>query len=91
MRMMRYGAFGWYVKTEHGVIGIVRIDWEYENSTTHRVYYDDAYYVIRQGEAEYMAAERDVLLEMLGEYENVNIYTGKYNENGKLMPRFYIN
>ena len=76
------GVFGWYAKTENGVIGIVRVTWRFYTEK-YRDYYDDAYYIIEYGSDECKAIDRDALLELLGDYEATYIYTGEYNEYGK--------
>ena len=82
------GVFGWYAKTENGVIGIVRVTWCFYTEK-YQHYYDDAYYIIEYGADECKAIDRDALLELLGEYEVTYIYTGEYNEYGKYSDRVY--
>ena len=82
------GVFGWYAKTENGVIGIVRVTWRFYTEK-YQDYYDDAYYIIEYGSDEYKAIDRDALLELLGDYEATYIYTGEYNEYGKDFIRVY--
>ncbi len=88
-----YGIFGWYAKTENGVVGVIRISWTYtRNYVSNKDYYepyktsffDDAYYIIEYGEDTCKAIDRDELLERIGEYEKSNIFTGKYDETGKV-------
>ena len=82
------GIFGWYAKTEGGVIGVVRVTWCYV-SNEYDLCFDDAYYIIEYGSNECKAIDRDALLELLGEYEATYIYTGEYNEYGKDFVREY--
>ena len=82
MENTTHGIFGWYAKTEDGIIGVVRVTWRYR-SNTYSSYFDDAYYIIEYGSNECKAIERDLLLEKLGQYEKDYIYTGKYDEYGK--------
>ena len=82
LRTTTGGVFGWYAKTENGVVGIVRVTWRF-CTEKYRNYYDDAYYIIEYGSDECKAIDRDALLELLGDYETMYIYDGKYNENGK--------
>ncbi len=82
LRNTTSGVFGWYAKTENGVVGIVRVTWCFYTEK-YRDYYDDAYYIIEYGSDECKAIDRDALLELLGDYEATNIYTGEYNEYGK--------
>ena len=82
------GIFGWYAKTEGGVIGVVRVTWCYV-SNEYDLCFDDAYYIIEYGSNECKAIDRDALLELLGEYEATNIYTGEYNEYGKYSDIVY--
>ena len=85
------GVFGWYAKTESGVIGIIRVTWcfysEKDNHYYDNFFYDDAYYIIEYGSDKVEPINRDALLEKLGEYETTYIYTGKYDEYGKVRNR----
>ncbi len=82
MENTTHGIFGWYAKTESGIIGVVRVTWCYL-SDSYKLHFDDAYYIIEYGSNECKAIERDSLLEKFGSYEKDYIYTGKYDENGK--------
>ena len=82
LRNTTSGVFGWYAKTENGVIGIVRVTWCFYTEK-YQDYYDDAYYIIEYGSDECKAIDRDALLELLGDYETTYIYTSEYNEYGK--------
>ncbi len=82
LRNTTSGVFGWYAKTENGVIGIVRVTWCFYTEK-YQKYYDDAYYIIEYGSDECKAIDRDALLELLGDYEATYIYSGEYNEYGK--------
>lgn len=82
LRNTTSGIFGWYAKTETGVIGIIRVTWCFYTEKQ-QFYYDDAYYIIEYGANECNPISRDALLELLGEYEATYIYTGEYNEYGK--------
>ena len=75
--------FCWYAKTDAGVLGIVRVNWKYNNGN--RDCYDDAYYVIEYGSNECSPVDRDTLLEMLGDYETSYIYKHEYTEYGKFI------
>ena len=83
------GVFGWYAKTENGVVGIIRVTWCFYTEK-YQDYYDDAYYIIEYGSDECKAIDRDALLELLGDYEATYIYTGEYNEYGKDFIRVYF-
>ena len=82
VKMKTTGLFGWYAKTEDGVIGILRVTWSIF-SRDREYYYDDAYFVVEYGSQECRQINRDDLLELLGEYEATYIYTGEYYEYGK--------
>lgn len=82
LRKTTSGVFGWYAKTENGIIGVVRVTWCFYTEK-YRNYYDDAYYIIEYGSDECKAIDRDALLQLLGDYEATYIYTGEYNEYGK--------
>ena len=88
LRNTTSGVFGWYAKTENGVIGIVRVTWCFYTEK-YQYYYDDAYYIIEYGSDECKAINRDALLELLGDYEATYIYTGEYNEYGKYSDIVY--
>ncbi len=77
------GVFGWYAKTEEGVIGVVRVTWCYV-SNQYDLYFDDAYYIIEYGSNECKAIARDALIEKLGEYETTYVFNGEYDEHGKV-------
>ena len=77
------GVFAWYAKTENGVIGVIRISWHFDAKLSY--YYDDAYYIIESGSAEYTPIDRDALLEKLGDCETTYICTGTYSEYGILI------
>ncbi len=79
-----HGIFGWYAKTEDGVIGIVRVTFcIYQKPVRH---YDDAYFIVEYGSDTYSPIDRDDLLERLGDYETTYIYEGDYDESGKIRP-----
>ena len=80
------GIFGWYAKTEEGVIGIVRVTWCYV-SDEYDLCFDDAYYTVKYGSDECKAIDRDALLDMLGNYESTYIFSGEYDELGKVYDR----
>ena len=88
LRNTTSGVFGWYAKTENGVIGIVRVTWCF-CTEKYQFYYDDAYYIIEYGSDECKAIDRDALLDLLGDYETTYIYTEEYNEYGKYSDRVY--
>ena len=88
LRNTTSGVFGWYAKTENGVIGIVRVTWRFY-TVKYQYYYDDAYYIIEYGSDECKAIDRDALLDLLGDYETTYIYTGEYNKYGKYSDRVY--
>ncbi|MBQ8850554.1 MAG: hypothetical protein IJ011_10765 [Clostridia bacterium] len=81
-------VFGWYAKTDTGVVGIIRVTWCF-STEKYPPYYDDAYYIIEYGEDECKPIDRDALLERLGDCEATYIYTGKYNEYGKIIDIVY--
>lgn len=85
LRLSSYGIFGWYAKTDDGVIGIVRVSWSYSGKLGDGLRLDDAYYIIEYGSKTCKPIDRDALLERLGECESTYIYTGEYNERGKDM------
>ena len=83
MKNTVHGIFGWYAKTEEGIIGIIRVTWCYR-SNYYDLYYDDAYYIIEYGSNEYKPIDRDSLLKKFGKYESTFIYTGAYDALGKV-------
>ena len=80
------GIIGWYAKTDDGIIGIIRVSWCYV-SEEFDLYYDDAYYIIEYGSDVCTFMDRDELLEKHGEYENLYVYTGDYDDLGKVYDR----
>lgn len=79
------GAFGWYAKTENGVIGIIKVEWYFYCRPNN--YLDDSYFIIEYGSSTCKQIDRDELLELLGDYETTYIYTGEYDdEYGKWNP-----
>lgn len=88
-----YGIFGWYAKTENGVIGIVRVTWCYRNTQLgHYItdrYYDDAYYIIEPGQNECSRIQKDALCERIGQYETSYIFNGNYDAYGKIVDDQY--
>jgi len=90
MKNTDHGIFGWYAKTEEGIIGIIRVTWCYR-SNYYDLYYDDAYYIIEYGSNEYKPIDRDSLLKKFGEYESTFIYTGAYDALGKVdVPKLVL-
>ncbi len=79
LKLSSYGIFGWYAKTENGVIGVVRVTWSY-----YKGYSDDAYFIIESGSEECRPIDRDALLRRIGKYETTYIFDGAYNRNGKI-------
>ncbi|MBR2906838.1 MAG: hypothetical protein IKC26_02180 [Clostridia bacterium] len=88
LRNTTNGIFGWYAKTEAGVIGIVRVTWCFFSEGLD-FFYDDAYYIVEYGSNVCKPIDRDALLERLGEYEATYIYTGEYGEYGKVFDTVY--
>jgi hypothetical protein len=79
LKLSSYGIFGWYAKTEDGVIGVVRVTWSY-----YKGYMDDAYFIIESGSDQCRPIDRNALLRRIGSYETTYIYDGAYNHNGKI-------
>jgi hypothetical protein len=79
-----YSIIGWYAKTAHGVLGIVRVSWQQGRMS------DDAYYVVEYGSQVCHAIDRDDLLRLFGEYETTYIYDGPYDESGKARPNVEV-
>jgi hypothetical protein len=88
-RSITTGVFGWYAKTEKGVIGVVRVNWCFDMYS--KQFYDDAYYIIEYGSGVCKAIDRDDLLELFGEYETTYVYSGEYYEFGKYGNGIYKN
>ena len=91
LELSSYGIFGWYAQTENGIIGIVRVAFSYRMGWVDDVFrgsvYDDLYYVIEEGSDTCVQVARDDLLARIGEYETQYIFTGDYDEYGKIMSR----
>ena len=82
--LFNHGIFAWYEKTSEGIIGVVRINWCFYE--TGKNYYDDAYYIVKNGSDTCQPISNKDLLAMLGEEEHPYIYNDDYDTNGKLNP-----
>ena len=82
------GVFGWYAKTEDGVLGIVRVNWTIFTEN-YDYYYDDAYFIVEYGGDSCTQIIRDHLLTKLGEYEATYIFDGEYDTHGKVFEQIY--
>lgn len=79
-----YGIFGWYEKTENGVLGIVRVSWKYTQTQGNNTFYDDQYFVITSDAKTAQSIDRDTLLKH-HTYASDFIFQGEYDENGKVL------
>lgn len=79
-----YGIFGWYEKTENGVLGIVRVSWKYTKTQGYNTFYDDQYFVITPNSKTAQSIDRDALLKQHA-YASDFIFQGEYDENGKVI------
>ena len=75
-----YGVFGWYAKTNDGVIGIIKLSFSCR-SPKNKDLYDDAYYVVKYGSDEITPVDRDDLLDLPG---HNFVYSGAYDDKGKV-------
>ena len=75
-----YGVFGWYAKTNDGVIGIIKLSFSCR-SPENKDLYDDAYYVVKYGSDEITPVDRDDLLDLPG---HNFVYSGAYDDKGKV-------
>ena len=80
-----HGIFGWYAKTNDGVVGVVRVTWQYRSEQM-----DDSYYIVDNNANVIRSIDRDDLLEKLGEYETTYIFDGSYDKNGKIFEKIAI-
>ena len=80
-----HGIFGWYAKTKDGIVGVVRVTWQYRSGQM-----DDSYYIVDKNSDGVMSIDRDDLLEKLGEYEATYIFDGSYDKNGKILAEIAI-
>ena len=85
LELYKHGFFGWYAKTNDGVVGIVRVTWDFRFGAI-----DDAYFIVDQTANEIRQIDRDSLIEKFGEYETPYIYKGEYGKNGKIWPVVYF-
>ena len=83
--MLCYGIFGFYAKTADGVVGVVRVSWQFKGDKEYYNLYDDAYYVVRSGDDKTYPIERDRLLELLVN-ASYYVYDGQYDDTGKILP-----
>ncbi len=86
LTLSSYGIFGWYAKTERGVVGIVRVTWAIGLTGRLGELCDDAYFILEHGEDTCRPIARDDLLELFGDYETTYIFDGNYDEEGKILP-----
>ena len=90
MELREHGIFGWYAQTENGIIGIVRVTISYQSDVGYinDIYrgnlFDDLYFILESESDAYKAITRDDLLARIGEYETDYIFTGEYDEYGKV-------
>ena len=77
-----YSIEGRYSKSNGNVYGIIRIDWTFGDMTDYDFLNDDKYYLISYGSNEVTSIERDDVLALLT--SEASIYTGGYNERGKI-------
>ena len=92
LELKDHGIFGWYAKTDSGVIGVIRVTEYYllQNEFRRKIY-DDCYFILDAGKDTYEPISRDDLLTRIGEYETTYIFTGEYDEFGKILspqPRY---
>lgn len=80
------GIFPWYAKTEEGVVGIIQVSWCYIGDYRSKLglLFDDAYFIVTTKSETYAQIGRDELLEMFGDLETTYIYTGEYDNLGKV-------
>ena len=86
-----YQIFSWYAKTPYGVLGIVRVDWKCieRNGNSYKTHEDDAYFIIEPGSDRVQNIGRDSLLFRLEDYERTYIFSGQYNNEGKVR-KYYV-
>ncbi len=70
------GAYGWYEKTDKGVLAFVKVIWMYDYEGYGYIY-DDLYIQLTLDGTQ--VRTRDQMLDILG--ENSNIYTGSYDDD----------
>lgn len=88
-KLQSSGVFGWYAKTDNGVIGVIRVSWYYKDTALGHYeddcYFDDAYYIIEYGSDECVPIDKAALSDRIGaDYEKSYIYAGEYDEYGKV-------
>lgn len=76
-----YAIFGWYVSTQSGVYGVIRVDLNFGPGLDEDLC-DDKYYIIAANSDVVEAIDRDKLLNLLGDAHDY-VYTGAYGESGK--------
>ncbi|MBE6738270.1 MAG: hypothetical protein E7566_06435 [Ruminococcaceae bacterium] len=85
-----HGIFPWYAKTEEGIVGIIQVSWfykwSYETPSKNRfdILFDDAYFIVKPDSNTCSPINRDELLKLLGDFETTYIYTGEYDNQGKV-------
>lgn len=78
------GIYPWYAKTEDGVVGIVQVSWCFVNYSDKMLCYDDAYFIVTADSENFTRIERNELIKMFGDLEATFIYTGEYDNLGKI-------
>ncbi len=81
LTLRSYGIFGWYAKTQNGIIGVVRLTWCYDAPVP---FLDDAYYIVEYSSDECKPVSRDDLLERIGDHETSYVFKGEYDREGKI-------
>lgn len=75
------GIFGWYAKTENGVIGIIRVSW-YHKSIEYDLYFGEAYFIVECDSDKCRPIDRDSLPNRLDNYDTNIYFDGEYNDKG---------
>ena len=81
------GIFPWYAKTDKGIIGIINISWTYTDFYHNNIYEDDIYYIIEPESKTCQSIDNHSLIKIFGEYETTYIYSGEYNNQGKIIDK----
>lgn len=77
-----HGITGWYFKSSENVYGAIRVNFTYYDESSKQFYYDDLYFIMEPASNICTEITRDELWQLQGTDDF--IYTGKYDEYGKV-------
>lgn len=79
------GIFPWYAITDNGIVGIIKVSWTYVYRD--ELCFDDKYYIIEATSDICKPIDNKFLIDMFGECETTYIFTGEYDNQGKVIDK----